>query len=134
MVIVIVALLWCGMILGISFLESWVKFKTPTLTKSVALDVGRTVFSAFNKAQFLILAILIILSFLDHLLLINWLIIIAISITLLLQVVWLFPHLCHRVDQIIAGNVVSKSPIHSFYGVLEILKLGLLLTLAVLNI
>jgi hypothetical protein len=55
----ITALLWSGMTLGIS-LESWVKFKTPSLMKPVGLDVGRTVFSAFHKAQFILLIILIV--------------------------------------------------------------------------
>jgi len=51
---------WIGMIFAIG-MESIVKFNTPTLTKAVGFDVGRTVFSAFNKAQALLLVLLLML-------------------------------------------------------------------------
>lgn len=44
-------LLWVGMIMAISFLEAWVKFKAPFLRKHVAVDVGRHVFCALNAAE-----------------------------------------------------------------------------------
>lgn len=34
------ALLWASMVLSISFLEAWVKFKAPFLRKHIATDVG----------------------------------------------------------------------------------------------
>jgi hypothetical protein len=46
-----VALTWASMILAISFLEAWVKFKAPFLKKYVAVDVGRHVFAALNAAE-----------------------------------------------------------------------------------
>ena len=55
----IICLLWAGMVAGISFLESWVKFRAPTLTKTIGVDVGRTVFKFFQYIQcFLIVALL----------------------------------------------------------------------------
>ena len=44
-------LIWLGMVLGVSFLEAWVKFKAPFLRKHVAVDVGRHVFAALNAAE-----------------------------------------------------------------------------------
>jgi hypothetical protein len=45
------SILWAGMILAISFLEAWVKFKAPFLRKHVAVDVGRHVFCALNTVE-----------------------------------------------------------------------------------
>lgn len=44
------SLVWSGMIAAIA-MEARVKFNTPSLTRAVALDVGRTVFSAFNRVE-----------------------------------------------------------------------------------
>lgn len=45
------SLVWLSMILAISFLEAWVKFKAPFLRKHVAVDVGRHVFSALTAVE-----------------------------------------------------------------------------------
>ncbi len=123
----IIALLWSGMILGISFLESWVKFRARSLTKPVALDVGRTVFNAFHKVQYFLLIVLIVLGLIARIYLQEWVILILLTIIIALQGFWFFPLLSKRVDQIFMGDETSKSKIHSLYGVLEIIKLGLLL-------
>ncbi len=130
--IIVIALLWSGMIIGISFLESWIKFQTPTLTKPVGLDVGRTVFSAFHKTQYGVMIILIITGLMVHLLLWYWLILAAIVFIFILQGLWIFPYLSRRVDMILAGNKPSNSHMHFTYGILEIIKLGLLLCFAFL--
>jgi hypothetical protein len=128
--IIVIAFLWAGMILGISFLESWVKFRTQTLTRPVGLDVGRTVFRAFHKTQYILILMLIIIGFFAHLLLWCWLIFASIVSILVLQRFWLFPYLSRCVDNVLAGNKLSKSHIHFAYGILEIIKLGLLFCLS----
>ena len=45
------ALIWSTMILSISFLEAWVKFRAPFLEKHIAVDVGRHVFAALSAAE-----------------------------------------------------------------------------------
>lgn len=125
----ITALLWSGMMLGIS-LESWVKFKTPSLMKPVGLDVGRTVFSAFHKAQFILLIILIVSGFIASLFPGSWLVVGLIALILVLQSVWIFPILSSRVDAIMAGAKISKSHLHTLYGILEVAKLALLVYLS----
>jgi len=42
---------WCGTVLGISFVEAWVKFQSPFLPRGFAYDVGRTVFPAINALE-----------------------------------------------------------------------------------
>lgn len=48
---VLLALAWLGFLLGISFTESWVKFRSPFVPRHLALDVGRTMFGALNAAE-----------------------------------------------------------------------------------
>jgi hypothetical protein len=45
------ALSWSSMIVAISFLEAWTKFRAPFLKKYIAVDVGRHVFAALNSAE-----------------------------------------------------------------------------------
>lgn len=128
---IIVTLLWAGMILGISFLDSWIKFRAPSLTKPVGLDVGRTVFNAFQKVQCGLLALLILASLATHTLLGEWIIIIILSTLLILQLTWLFPILNRHVNLIITGEKAPASYAHHLYGFFEIAKLILLINLSI---
>lgn len=44
-------MLWCGANSSITGMEAWVKFHAPSLPRGAAIDVGRHVFSALNKAE-----------------------------------------------------------------------------------
>jgi len=120
--IAVVVILWIGMILAIG-MESIVKFQTPTLTKSVAFDVGRTVFGAFNKAQMILLGLIIIGAIYTSLTKVDNALITGLIIVLFLQVFWLFPQLSERVDMILAGVTPPATYKHGLYGGLEVLKL-----------
>lgn len=125
------ALLWAGMILGISFLESWVKFRAPLLTKAAGLDVGRTVFSYFHKVQALWLACVWYLCILAQSSWSSWLIVGALTTILILQISWLFPLLKQQVSVIISGGRSSDSYVHTLYGIGELTKFLLLLGLSI---
>lgn len=127
----IIALLWAGMILGISFLESWVKFRAPLVTLIVGLDVGRTVFSYFHTAQTIWLICLICLCAIGKLPWSYWLIVGLLAIIFVLQTNWLFPLLKQQVEVIISGGRPSSSYVHSLYGIGEVIKFLLLITLSV---
>ncbi len=127
----IVALLWTGMILGISFLESWVKFRAPSLTKPIGLDVGRTVFHMFHKVQNVILILIICMSLFARISVSDWIILCSIILILCFQFSWLLPRLISRVDIILAGGQPASSPIHALYGAAELIKFILLLIFSV---
>lgn len=126
----LVTILWVGMILGVG-LDNIVKFNAPTLTKTVGFDVGRTVFSAFNHVQAVILLLLCIGMFVANVPQIDKGLILSIGFILLLQVFYLFPALSARVDLLLAGTKPAASFQHALYGMLEILKLALLLALGI---
>ncbi|MEO8401227.1 MAG: hypothetical protein ABI597_05435 [Gammaproteobacteria bacterium] len=113
--------------MGISFLESWVKFRAPSLTRAVGLDVGRTVFKFFQKVQCILLMVIILIGIFIKLTLINWLIVGMLTIIFILQSTWLFPILDQRVNVILAGGKPQNSQVHKVYGIFEIAKFVVLI-------
>lgn len=117
---VAVIFIWIGLILGISFLEAWLKFRAPGVTLPIELGIGKLVFGAMNKVEW-VLGFLIfsglILNKPSH----DYLFV-GIIILLLLQTFWLLPQLNSRADAIIKGEVLPSSNLHIFYGGAEILK------------
>ena len=51
---------WLGMTIGVSLIATPMRFAAESITRPVALDVGRVVFAAFNKAELLALVLLLI--------------------------------------------------------------------------
>ena len=122
----IICFIWLGMVLGISFLEAPVKFTTPSLSYTTAIDVGMHVFHALNKVEIAWALLLLVMGLFSTLGRSQWLIRCAILLILLLQSVWLFPVMDARALQIIAGKQVADSYHHWVYIILEIDKLLLL--------
>ncbi len=117
-----IAMIWLGMVLGISFLEAPVKFMAPSVTREIGLDIGRYVFGVFNKVECvfaLVIAIMSIITRRKHLSLVPlglaWL-------SLALQTTWLLPVLEARTEVIIQGQTPPPSVSHTIYVVLEVIK------------
>jgi len=122
---------WAGMVLGISFLETPVKFTTPSVTLPIGLDVGRHVFGMFNKVEIgaaLLVCGLMILARAERTM---WLPLAAVALVVALQTVWLLPFLDARVTLILAGQTLPPAPHHIIYIVLEVLKLVCLIAAGV---
>lgn len=119
---IIITLLWAGMILGISFLESWAKFQAPSLSKAIGLDVGRTVFTFFHKAQCALLIILILINLFAKVTFINDLPLGILTAVFALQLAWVFPILNQRVNVILSGGNPPHSHAHTIYGLFEVAK------------
>ena len=98
---------WFGVTAGISLLETPVKFSTPSLSREVALDVGRVVFSALNKFELIALVLLLILVRLSGQAREWWTSCSLLVVILLAQSVWLLPELSARAQQIMAGSVIG---------------------------
>ena len=52
------AFIWIGFICAISFMEAWLKFRAPNVTLPIGLSIGRVVFFALNKAEWVFAAII----------------------------------------------------------------------------
>lgn len=120
------ALLWTGMLIGVSFLATPVKFLAPSLTLPVALDVGRQTFRVFSLVEivfaFALVAVAILSRYERNILIAALLV----GVFVALEVVWLLPVLDARVEIILNGGTPEESGLHSLYIVFESAKLLLL--------
>jgi hypothetical protein len=114
---------------GISLLETPVKFTAPTITRPVALDIGRVVFAALNKAELVALVLLLLVVRVSGKARQLWISCSALILILLGQSMWLLPQLSERSQQIVAGIEPAPSMLHGTYSILELLKLVILLYL-----
>ena len=121
-----VSFIWLGMTAGVSLLATPVRFSAETITRPIALDVGRVVFSALNKAEFIALLILLVIVRISGKARELWAVCSALALILLAQAIWLLPELAARTDLIISGVEPAPSIAHGAYSTLELTKLLLL--------
>ena len=116
---------WLGLVLGISVLETPLKFKAPGITLPLGLGIGRLVFRALNRVE-LVLAVVLTVVVAQRAR--SWpLAVLGVADALLLaQVLWLRPRLDRRALLIIAGDEAPASSLHLAYIALEVVKLVLL--------
>jgi hypothetical protein len=124
--------IWVGLVAGLSFVETPLKFRAPGITLPLGLGIGRLVFYALNKIE-LVLAVVLIGTFILRSPA-NSKIFIATGIvaaSLLLQTFWMLPVLDARAVAVIEGTNEPGSPVHIIYIAAEVIKL---ITLAVLGV
>jgi hypothetical protein len=124
-----VAMLWLGLLMGVAFLATPAKFLAPSLSLPVALDVGRHTFHIFNKVEWVLAAILVMLPLGGGS---AWPKLLAIfaGLLVIVETVWLLPLLDLRVSLIIAGKTPSPADFHQLYIVMEVVKVLLLVVIA----
>lgn len=129
---VFVAILWFGILLGVSFLATTVKFQAPSLDIFTALDVGRVTFALFSKVEWVLCALLIAAALLSRRARrVEVTAGAALAVVLFVQAAWLLPVLDARVDRILAGATVPATGHHLLYIAADSLKALLLLAVAV---
>lgn len=116
--------IWIGFVCAISFMEAWLKFRAPGITLPLGLGIGRIVFSALNKVEWL-LALVVLLNMIFarfNLLSLNNLAYFIPLIIVALQSFWLLPILDARAELYITSQIVPASNIHFVYVLFEIIK------------
>ena len=125
---IIATFLWIGFVCAISFMEAWLKFSAPGVTIPIGLGIGRLVFNALNKVEWL-LAILImgnlVFSKSEVLTFKNTLFFIPI-LMLFLQTTYALPALDARAELYIQGQPVADSNLHFYFVGMEIIKVACL--------
>lgn len=126
--LVVVCLLWAGMVGGISFLEAPVKFRAPSLTRTVGLEVGRHVFGALGHVEIgaaLLTAALAAGATVGPAW--RWGLLALVWSLVLAQRLWLWPVLSERARRIAAGESPSSSYHHALFIGSEAVKVLLLI-------
>lgn len=121
-------ILWAGLILGVSFIATPAKFMAPHLSLPLALEVGKVTFHVFDKIQWGIYVILLILTFFNKNKKSWWIFISSLFVLLGVKTFGLLPALDMRVEEILSGEEIAPSPLHSLYIGVDILEIILLLT------
>lgn len=122
---------WLGLLLGVSFVATPVKFRAPSLDLPVALDVGRVTFALFSKVELGLCLILVLCMPFLRIGFVGALAVALVVVIVLAQAFWLLPLLDARVGEIIAGATVPATSDHRWYVVGEAVKTAVLLGLAV---
>ncbi|MEV4128379.1 hypothetical protein [Nocardia sp. NPDC049707] len=124
-------MLWLGMVLAISFLETPLKFRAPGITVPLGLGIGRLVFRALNIVEAVLAALLIVATLVvaPSGAVRIWLG--AAAATLAVQILVVRPLLTRRSDRVLAGAQLPRSHAHYWYVGLEVAKVASLLGLAI---
>jgi hypothetical protein len=122
--------LWLGLILGISVIETPLKFQAPGITTALGLGIGRLVFHVLNLVELVIACVLVIVVARQAR---DWpfALLGGVIAILLVQAFWLRPLLDDRAVRIIADEDVPASSLHLAYIALEGVKLVALPVLGV---
>lgn len=127
-----VPLLWGGAVLGISFLETPLKFRAPGITLALGLGIGALVFRALNLVELVLAVVLTATMVAAPPASPAVVLLVAIWMLLLAQIGLVRPRLDRRTREVIAGTALPRSRLHLAYIVLETVKVVSLPILGVL--
>lgn len=115
---------WVGFVCAISFLEAWIKFQAPGMTLPIGLGIGRLVFGALNKVEWVFAVVVCVSAFLygKQLFTIPNISLLIIVSILVLQTSWLLPALDYRAELYIQAKPVPPSDLHLWFVVVELVK------------
>lgn len=122
---------WAGFVVSISFMEAWLKFQAPGVTLPIGLSIGKLVFTALNRMEwvFLFLLGLIVVPKFNSLPKKFFYFSAILPVILVIQTFFLLPELNLRAELIIAGSTPGKSNAHLVFGIVEVLKVIFLISL-----
>ncbi|RUM98035.1 hypothetical protein EET67_10520 [Pseudaminobacter arsenicus] len=124
-----VALFWLGLLCGVSFLATPVKFQAPSLDLPTALEVGRVTFALLARVEWLMVILLAGSLALGSLTRPRLILATGLLAIVALQSLWLLPVLDARIEAIVTGNPSSPTYHHMLYAVSEVAKAILLCVL-----
>lgn len=130
----VIAAVWAGVVLGVSFLATPVKFRATSLSYDAALEVGRVTFHYLVRIEWLLLSVLAV-----AMLVAPSAGAVSVGLFALLGVVVGLQHgwLLGVMDDRVAGVIESRSrpppsKIHHLYIAAELVKVASLLAIAML--
>lgn len=135
-IVLIAVFVWMGFVCSISFMEAWLKFRAPHVTLSAGLSIGKLVFAALNKIEWMLGGVVATAVFLNDQRprLAKSIFLFIPIIILVLQTSWLLPYLNERAEKIIQGMNVPFSFVHFYYIFLEFIKIFSLFALGICTI
>lgn len=126
---------WIGFVCAISFMEAWLKFRAPGVTIPIGLGIGRLVFGALNKVEWIFAVVVCVSAFTygKSMFTVSNIALIAIVTILVIQTAWLLPTLDARAELHIENKLVPPSNLHIWFVTAELVKVAALFIMAVSN-
>jgi len=121
------AIFWLGFFMAISFMEAPLKFTVPGISMAQGVMIGRVIFSALNKIEWLFFIVILAACFFSRPTFLLTVLIGIAGFILLLETSWVLPLLDINAKKLIAGQKTSGNTMHYIYGFLEILKIPVLI-------
>ncbi|HET8574025.1 MAG TPA: hypothetical protein VFL76_09145 [Edaphocola sp.] len=125
LIIIVASFVWAGFMSAISFMESWLKFKTPGLEVPLGLSIGRLIFKGLNRVEWAFCLIIWLSSFLlgfGRMPMSLTGIYLLLTAFLFLQAFWLLPAMSKRVEARMKGETLPPSSLHFWYVGMEMIK------------
>lgn len=122
---------WIGFVCAISFLEAWLKFRAPGVTVSTGLSIGKLVFHALNKIEWVFAVVVIVGTLMNssHIFSVSNIALLIVVTILIVQTLHLLPALDRRADQYINKEPTGPSALHIWFVISEVAKVtGLFIT------
>ncbi|WP_103068720.1 hypothetical protein [Aquimarina sediminis] len=123
----VLVFIWIGFVLAISFMEAPLKFRAPSVTTAIGVEIGIIVFNMLNKIEVVFSVFLLshirYVQKTDFKLFVGLLILFAI---VGFQSIYLLPILDGYAELVINGNSSPSNTEHRMYVFLEVIKLFLL--------
>ncbi len=124
--------MWMGFICAISFMEAWLKFRAPGVTVPIGLGIGKLVFGALNRVEWVFALVILSIWLLGRYPVPNsfklWY---GIAFLFLVtQSVWLLPVLDKRAVAFIRGESLQPSYLHIYFVLFEVFKVLALFLMA----
>jgi hypothetical protein len=128
----IFAALWLGIVIGVSFMATPIKFQAPSLSLPTALEVGRVTFRLLNQVEWGFAAmLLVVLATSTERRADVLLVALGVIAIVVLQSTWLLPALGRKTDALAGAMVATPSSLHRVFIGIEALKCVFLAYLAI---
>ncbi len=116
-------ILYAGILLGISFLATPIKFLAPSLTLPIALEIGKVTFHALIKLEWFVAFTYLIILWFNPLSKLGYIFVFIIFIVLTIQTFSVLPTLDARIILIQQGESLKISYCHCIYIISDLIKI-----------
>jgi hypothetical protein len=123
-----IAAIWIGLILGVSFFAAPIKFTATGISLEQLLAVGQVTFRAFSWVE-LSAFVLLLCATLTNLTRGVVTGICLLGLLMVIQKFGILPGLDTELNRTVAGETIEETSLHMFYVVIECLKLAVLFSL-----
>jgi hypothetical protein len=117
-----IAAIWIGLILGVSFFAAPIKFTAAGVTLEQLLAVGQVTFRAFSWVE-LAVFVLLVCTVLGNLTRGVVVCLIFLCLLLLVQKFGILPGLDTELNRTVAGETIEETNLHFYYVAIECVKL-----------